>query len=205
MWDPRRKILVKPYDALQAFRQFFDSKESDPDPESDYFIYFLMATLQGFNPEIQGLELVMLNKMDGPKSIVAYKARREWIQYHHEITFPESAGAQPSLLSLLLDAVEPESQQQGECSQYASMSSAVARGSKPPTLPIYSDDPPALFGPPRITGRTSLKIQSINMEATLYGQPAPFPNPKVSFSINTPAAAGSAAQVLGPLPPSYRA
>ena len=41
--------------------------------ELDYLVYFLTATLQGFKPEIDGLELFMFKKMEGPASIVAYK------------------------------------------------------------------------------------------------------------------------------------
>ena len=51
---------VKSYDALLALRQFADEEPEDsaPVPELDYLVYFLTATLQEFNPEAKGLELL---------------------------------------------------------------------------------------------------------------------------------------------------
>ena len=63
MWDPWRKILgffMKPHDALQALRQLLGD-----DKQLDYLVYYLTATIQGFNPKINDLELVMLKKIGG--------------------------------------------------------------------------------------------------------------------------------------------
>ena len=116
---------VKPYNVSQAFRQIGDPSESDQEPEIDYLVYFLGATLQGLNPEIDRLEIVMLNEMENFAAIIALKAQKNCIRFHHETTFPvESAGTGTSnnrQHQLPTETAEPGGQQHGEPSPSASV------------------------------------------------------------------------------------
>ena len=84
-------FFVKPYNALQALQQF--SGSTDSDPEFDYLVYFLVAMFQGLNPEIDGLEIVMLNKMENFAALTTHKSQNNFVWFHYKTTFPvESTG-----------------------------------------------------------------------------------------------------------------
>lgn len=65
--DPVFLVL---YNVLQWLRQF--SCPTNSDPECDHLIYFLMVMVQGLNPEIDGLEDVLLNKMDNAAALITH-------------------------------------------------------------------------------------------------------------------------------------
>ena len=85
-------FFVKTNDALLALREWADSLESNPD--YDYLVYFLLATSQGLNPEIDGLEYVQLKEMKDTPSIVAHRARRNWTRFYFEKTCPPESEVQ---------------------------------------------------------------------------------------------------------------
>ena len=71
--DQEPGFSVAPYDALLALQGFSDDEPRNPSPvpELDYLTYFLFATLQEFNPDAEGLELILLSKLGRPASLVA--------------------------------------------------------------------------------------------------------------------------------------
>ena len=69
-------FFVETIDTLFALREWTDPSESNP--KYDHLIYFLLATHQGHNSDIDELEHKTLKKLEEVPYIIARQARQDW-------------------------------------------------------------------------------------------------------------------------------
>ena len=191
-------FFVKTIDALFALREWTEPSISNP--HYDHLIYFLLATLQGHNADIDELETILLKKLDEIPSILALQARQNWAQFLAAKSGPPDNGSQetnsPKSLSTEQEG-RADRREEVDLSQSSSPDGSPLFPAQSPSSPGERHSP--FWGSPRKKGKKS----SANRGPRIYGMPSPASKTKVAFDVpKSPAKEATAStpcRLTGPL------